>query len=551
MVFGDSFPFCVISGSRESSEIGMSVLRSGGNAIDAAIAVSMALGVAEPYGSGLGGKLILLYFDKEKGTVTSYEGIEAAPETFDRFAFRKLPYEKRQRGAAAVAVPGALAVLDTVHKELGVKAWADLILPSAKLARQGFVMTEHDVNIFSIAQRSLRSGMGTAELYTLEGAVPEKGIKLPNLPLASTLERIARNGSREVYHRDGITAQLLVNFSEKSGGAISFSDLEAYRVRKRAPLSLDWGPYQLLTAPSPSSGGAVVLFSLLGLEALEADRFGTTRFYHQFAVALQEAYALLNHGFGDRLAPEQDQERFFSESALTTFKQRVRNASKKERAKGEFDASVMNEDLNTDSTTHFIIMDSKGNVVSATQSLGSRFGSAAIAEGTGFLLNNSLKNFAYYTESSPNLAGPFLRPRTTVSPMIILQNGKCVLAIGAPAGQRIPTGVAQVVWATLKDGVPLKEAISHPRFHLPRALTRRENPNQMEFEEGVDLGMLTPLPELGWDVRMVSASKYYFGGVNALKIESASGEVSAVGDERRSNISLQEVSSERAERALR
>jgi len=533
---GHVFTPTVVSGSRESSEIGLEVLRQGGNAVDAAVAVSLALGVSEPYGSGLGGKLVMLYFHRESAAVHVLEGIESAPAGFDPEAFRRLPDARRINGLAPVGIPGTLPVLESAHRDFGSKPWAELVLPAAALARSGFEVTEPHQGIFRASFSRLLSGMGTASLFTQNRRLPEVGSRMTNLPLANTLERVARNGASELHSRDGVTAQLMVRFFERHNVPLEYEDLESYVVRRPPPLEIPWGSYRYLSAPGPTAGGALVGFTLLGMDALPPAEFGTPEFYHRFSTALREAYRLLDRGFGDRRTPGEDQQQFLNETFFNAFRQTVRQAYARPPTPGPFTKAADEEsDPVEESTTHFIVMDAGGNVVSATQSIGSRFGSAAVVDGTGILLNNTLRNFAFFTPSSPNFAAPGLRPRSTVSPSILLKEDQFVMAIGAPGGQRIPSGVAQIVQAVLVNGVSLQEAVEHPRFHLRRALTRREPDRFAEFEPEVDPEVAERFSLFGWEVRIVE-TRFYFGGVNGLYLHPATGSLEAFGDPRRSNV---------------
>ncbi|MGE9291949.1 MAG: gamma-glutamyltransferase, partial [Puniceicoccales bacterium] len=187
------------------------------------------------------------------------------------------------------------------------------------------------------------------------------------------------------------------------------------------------------------------------------------------------------------------------------------------------------------STTHFVVVDQAGNIASVTQSLSSRFGAGIMAPGTGFLLNNSMKNFAIRSKSSPNYIGEGKRPRSTISPTIIFEDGIPRLALGAPGGQRIPTAVVQVISAVLQQGVSLEDAVEAPRFHLKRARTRSESDRYVEVEPEMGAEWGESMEALGWDVHFVSRDEYYFGGVNGLWFDPQTQVPTGVADSRRSN----------------
>lgn len=522
----------VVSGSPESTEIGIGVLKDGGNAADAAVAVSLALGVAEPYGSGIGGKIAILYYDASSGDVDFIDGMVESPQKFPLADYAALPDDQRKRSFKSVCIPGTIAALELLHKDFGRLPWKELVEPVAELAEEGFKVTEHDAAIFRKSQTALRSNPETRRLYTLDGRMPKAGTLLANPDLANTLKILAEEGPSSFY--EGSIARKIVAAMEDHDGWITLSDLKNYRARIEAPLEMDWFDYEVYASPSPTTGGATVLLTLKGLEVLpKANSVESGERYNQLSHALQGAYGLYQN-FADRPDWKERQKEVFSSSSLRALQREVRaRVSTSEKL---VDRSQASDDLET-STTHFIVVDQAGNIACVTQSLSNRFGACVIADGTGFLLNNSMSNFAIKTASSPNYIAPSKRPRSSIAPTIVLEEGKPVLAVGSPAGQRIPTSIAQIVSATLLYEQDLEDAIKAPRYHLRRPIYREDADNYLELEKEAGKELAKDLEAYGWDVHLLRSDGYYFGGVNAVLFQP-DGLVVEAADPRRSNTAV-------------
>jgi gamma-glutamyltranspeptidase/glutathione hydrolase len=523
----------VVSGSKESSEIGAKILQAGGNAADAAVAVSMAGGVTEPFGSGLGGKAVILYFDKSTGEVHSIESLDQSPKVFPVEEFRKASDKTKSRSFQAVCTPGLVPGMWDLHQRFGSQPWAQLIQPAATLAREGFMIDAHSSAIYGRSRSALRANPETRRLYMIDGGVPSIGDRMINVDLAETLERLALNGIDEF--RVGATAHMLANGIAEGGGWITIDDLQSYESRSPEPLSEKWNQYHIYSASSPVAGGATVLMAMLALEdeAGEIDSQSPERF-DLLGRVLRATYPRVFRNFGDEAERADAREETFSAKALRELKKEVRQPLPPAVSYDLVPRSA-DELSGQHSTTHFVVVDTEGNVASITQSLSSRFGAAAIAPGTGFLLNNSMKNFAFNTKSSVNYIGEGKRPRSTTSPTIVLKNGQPLIALGAPGGQRIPTAVAQVLSSVLVYGTSLKDAVEQTRYHLRRPLLRSESDCYVEIEPSFGVERADQLRAYGWEVHFVEPDRYYFGGVNAIYIEPDTGERIGVADPRRSN----------------
>jgi len=523
----------VVSGSKESSEVGIHILREGGNAADAAVAVSMAVGVTEPFGSGLGGKSIILYFEKSSGRTHFIESLDQSPKVFPVDEFRKASYNTKSRSFKSVGTPGLVPGMWEFHQRFGSRPWAELVLPAAEIARDGYVIDAHSAAIFDRAHSALRRNSETRRLYTVDGAAPKTGDRMRNPELAATLERLAYNGITEF--REGATARMMAKGIQDGGGWITLDDLQSYEPNVLQPLTARWNDYDVVTAASPVAGGATVLMTLLAMEtantdwdSLSAERFDL------LGRALRATYPRVFRSFGDESSRKEEREAMFSRGAIRDLIKAVAEPLPPV-VSGDFEPVSADELSGLRSTTHFVVVDSAGNVACITQSLSSRFGAASIAPGTGFLLNNTMKIFAVNTRSSVNFIAEAKRPRSTTSPTIVLKNGQPMIALGAPGGQRIPTAVAQVLSAVLVYGSSLQDAIDAPRYHLRRPLLRSESDRYVEIEPSYGEARADELRSYGWEVNFVEPDRYYFGGVNAVYIDPKTQKPTGVADSRRSN----------------
>ncbi|MBC2600298.1 gamma-glutamyltransferase family protein [Puniceicoccus vermicola] len=531
-VFGSSTAV-VVSGSQESSQIGIQILETGGSAADAVVAVSLALGVSEPFGSGPGGKLAMLYFDKASGETVFINGMGQSPLDFPVEEYQDASYQERSRSFLAVCTPGLIPGLWELHQRFGRKPWAEDVLPSARLAERGFELDEHSAAIFRRNISRLRENPQVRQLYTVDGRPPVLGSFLPNPVLAATMERLAINGIDEF--RTGATARMLVRGIQEGGGWISLEDLAEYQAYVEEPLSISWNGYDVLTSPSPTAGGATILMALKGLE-------GNTRELNQGAVerldlmgrTLRATFPRVYRSFGDDESFADQRVDAFSSKNLRNLKKEASVPLLKSVSMNHF-SPEQEEEGGLRCTTHFVIVDQEGNVASVTQSLSSRFGAGLIAPGTGFLLNNSMKNFAIHYSKSPNYIGEGKRPRSTIAPTIIFEDDQPRLALGAPGGQRIPTAIVQVISAVLQQDESLEDAVNAPRYHLRRPRKRSEPDQYVEVEPEMGEDWRDEMTALGWDVHFVSRDEYYFGGVNGIFFDSETQMSTGVADPRRSN----------------
>lgn len=524
----------VVAGHPEAARLGMEVLNAGGNAADALVTVSTSLGVVEPGNSGLGGKLILLYYNASDRSVTCIAALGAAPMGIDRTQISATPAPQRRRGALAACTPGLLAGLDEVHRRFGTMPWAELIEPVERLARDGFELSQHAAEMMGEFPPEVDAD--AARLYNPSGKAPAAGERLSNPDLADTLSRIARLGAAEFY--TGETARRLAAGVQAKGGWISEGDLASYRVRVVEPVSVEVGGSAYFSSPPPLTGGSILLASYAALA--EHDWEGAVprdaAYIDAVGRVVQQVYRETSARIGDtddapRLARE-----LLSPGSIRAIRDRARDAdvAKPYAHLESFHDDLTQDDAEYASTTHLVIVDAAGNVACATQSLGNHFGSGVVPAGTGVLLNNDINNFAFRGDTSPNLIAPGKWPRSTMAPTLVLRDGAVELAIGSPAGQRIPIVLLQNLIDVRLLGRNVGESIAAPRFHIRRGTSATDGANQVDLEDGSDPELAKVLAEKGWRAAVLRSTDYYFGAVNAVQLH-ADGTRTAVADRRRTS----------------
>ncbi|MEQ9461493.1 MAG: gamma-glutamyltransferase family protein [Phycisphaeraceae bacterium] len=522
--------YAVVSASPEASWIGLRVLREGGNVIDAAVAVGMAVGVGEAYGSGLGGKLAMVYRDGETGEVYALEALDRASSNPEVMAYRGLERDERMTGWRSVCVPGMPAALGAMHERWGSRPWGELVRPAAELARRGVVIDGAMLRQFEPKLEYLLADAEAARLYLVNGRLPRVGERLRNVDLAETLDLIADRGVDAFYR--GRIAEEIVAAAQAAGAPLTLEDFAGYEVRWSDPLAADYRGYRVFSSVPPTTGGVTILATLKALEGLPAAEFDPrgAALMDQVGRTLFGVYEPMAGQIADVPSARADAEAMLTDAFAGTLRDRAASFDPAREA-------VADESATVDATTHFIVADSRGNVVSVTQSLSWHFGAAVIAPGTGVLMNNTMTNFALNTADSPNLIGPGQRPRSTIAPTLVTRGDQTALAIGIPGGQRIPTTTLQLLMDTLMFGLSPAEAIDQPRYHLRRATTSRQGGNVIDLEQGMPRAVAETLEEAGWETQMHDRVGRYFGAGGMIRW-LPDGRVEATADTRRTNFAV-------------
>ena len=534
----------VVAAHPQAAAAGVAVLEAGGNAIDAAVATSLAVSVAEPYGSGLGGKLMLLYFEAKTGKTHAVDAMDAAAGSLDVTAYLKRPDEDHSYGWGSVCVPGLGAGLWAAHQKWGAKKWADDVQPAIALARKGFLILPKTRDLFAEQEKKLRRGdPEIARLYLPGGKLPEAGTTLANEDLARTLEQYAAHG-RDGFYR-GRVAELIVAASTKGGGVLTLADLAGYEARITEPVQADFRGYTLVCAPPPASGAALFLPIM---KALEDENFGggplrTAANLDKIGRVWRAVYPSISRTIGDVEESRFLFEKLLAPDSIAAIRSKAFGPEKKKRKVAAFtpiDDSPFYESPMA-ATTHFIVADGQGNIVCATQSESLHFGAGVVAPGVGVVMNDSMSNFAFADLKSINAIAPGKRSRSTIAPTIVLHGaksakaGKPVFAIGIPGSARIPTALLQALLDRLTLNRPLAEAIGDTRVHYS-APWRRGDTEVFEAEHSFPHAESVGLQALGWKVVLPEAAGTgrHFGGLNAIEL-NADGTLTGYADPRRTN----------------
>lgn len=471
----------VASDSREASRAGVEILKAGGNAIDAAAATAFALAVTRPYSAGLGGGGFLMVRFAESGQVFILDYRETAPSaaTADMFVKARAAHPDApppsRFGGLAVAVPGHVAGHATLLKRFGRKTLAEVVEPARKLAAEGFAVDDNyrgcvEDGLQDIEKHRLPSFTGAIRTALLcDGRVPAIGEKVRQPDMARTLERIGREGPDAFYR--GEIARAIVDSVRKAGGVLTLEDLAQYKPAWREPIRSKYRQFEVLLMPPPSSGGICIAETLNILENWPLARIhqrDAGLAAHLTVEAIKHAFADRARYLGDADFVKVPVEKLTSEDYARELSRRIKE-----------DATIAPKDyglrLPEDAgTTHFCVADQWGNVVAATETINLTYGSLVVAEGTGVVLNNEMDDFTAepgkanafgLQQSDLNLVAPHKRPLSSMSPTIVLENGKPVLAVGASGGPRIITATLHVMLNVIEYGEPLGQAIGRPRFH--------------------------------------------------------------------------------------
>ncbi len=527
----------VVAGHPQAAQAGLETLQAGGNAIDAAVAVSLALGVAEPYGSGLGGKLLLLYYQAATGKTYAIEAMDAAG-SLEVAAYLKRPEEDRSYGYGSVCVPGLAAGLWAAHQKWGQRKWADNVAPAIKLAREGFAILPKTRDFFAEQEKKLRRGDAEiARLYLPAGQLPAVGLHLANPDLAHTLELLAQQG-RDGFYR-GPVAEAIVAASQKGGGTLTRDDLANYEARFTDPIGIDFRGYHLLAGPPPASGAPLFLTIMKVLEdetfaggplrsAVNLDKIGRV---------WREVQPLVQRAIGDKPEARFNFEKLVAPDSIQTLRAKARAPAEPGRKVAYWDDSGFSGSAMA-ATTHFVVADAAGNLVCATQSQSLHFGAGVVPPGTGVVLNDSMSNFAFTEPDGINYIAPGKRPRSTIAPTIVFRGGKPVFAIGIPGASRIPTALLQALLDRLALDRPLAEAIGDTRFHFDRNW-RKNDEETFEAERSLPAADAEALRQLGWKVDLVepAGTGRNFGGINAIELNPGGG-YTGYADPRRTNAAV-------------
>jgi len=466
----------VVSSEPIAAGIGLQVLRDGGNAIDAAIAVSAALNVTEGCNSGMGGGCFIMICWAKTGEIFAIDGRERAPLK----ARRDMYIDKKSKsvlpglsteGVTAVATPGLPAALDLIYKHWGTRPWSELIKPAIETADTGFVISRTYAERLLYSKDRLIQYPSTKELFFPPGdSLPYTfGHKLIQKDLARFLDSLALNGGEWFYNSD--FTKDLVKFINKNNGYLTEEDFEKYRAIVRKPIHGRFRGYDIYSMPPPSSGGIHVIQILKILEPFNLKYWGagSSETIHLLVEAMKRAFADRAYYLGDP-----DFVDVPVDGLLDTLYLAEHRSSMTPYMASDIQGPGTVPGYESTETTHFSIIDSTGNMIAFSASLNTSFGSGVILPGYGLFLNNHMDDFSlqpgtpnYYglVGSEANSIQPGKRPLSSMSPTLVLKSGKPAGVFGSPGGPRIITTVVQIILNVVEFEMDIQRAVDNPRVH--------------------------------------------------------------------------------------
>jgi gamma-glutamyltranspeptidase/glutathione hydrolase len=462
-----------------ASAAGLSVLQQGGNAVDAAAATALAISVVEPFSAGIGGGGFLLLRRAETGTVQALDFRERSPKRATRDMYLDKQGKVRPRasldGHLAAGIPGTVAGLYTVHREYGKLPWAQVVAPAIALAQKGFPVSSRFSKATLQRKDAIEKNRAAREVFTRGGIFYQPGEVLVQRDLARTLRQIAQN-PQSFYTGD--IARAIASDMAKNGGIITLEDLKNYTPIWRNPVCGNFRAYEICAMSPPSSGGVHLLQILNILGDTDLKRLGrqSPDMLHLLAESMRIAYADRAEYLGDPDFVSVPVKALTSKNYGKFRRSQIQmSKAKPSRQVKAVDAETLSRFVHeSPETTHLTVVDKQRNVVSLTFTVNGGFGAGVVAAGTGILLNNEMDDFAA-AHGVPNLFGlvggeansiaPGKTPLSSMTPVIVTENGKFRLAAGAPGGSTIITTVLQIVLNTLVYDMNVGDAVSAPRIH--------------------------------------------------------------------------------------
>ncbi|PHS25761.1 MAG: gamma-glutamyltransferase [Methylophaga sp.] len=516
-----------------ATQAGFEILNQGGNAFDAAIAVSATLAVVEPYSSGLGGGGFWLLHRASDGFQTMIDGRETAPNAAHKNMYLdedgKVNPKLSLDGSLAAAIPGVPAALDHLSKNYGRLSLEQTLAPAIRYAKQGFEVSELYQKLARFRLNALNNSPQAQTLFLRNEQIPLLGTVIIQTDLAHTLEQLAQQGRAGFYQ--GEIAKKLVDGVQQSGGIWTLQDLKNYQIKERAPIISSYKGYKITSAALPSSGGIVLTSILNQLEQLPLEQANSTQRKHLIVEAMRRAYF--------------DRSRYLGDSDFVHVA--IANLTSKSYAKTlvaniDLHVATKNSPLSSDATegedtTHFSIIDKDGNRVAATLSINYPFGSGFVAKGTGVLLNDEMDDFSAQTGAAnaygltgnhANAIEANKRPLSSMTPTFI-ENDDRLMIIGTPGGSRIIT----MVLLGILDFIAGKDAetiVSQPRFH------HQYLPNKIQVESiGFSDKQLEKLKQRGHDIKILSRQ---YGNMQVIIQTEIPHKLTAASDPRGEGLSL-------------
>jgi len=503
-----------------AAHVGVEILKQGGNAVDAAVAVGFALAVTHPQAGNIGGGGFMLVHLATRNETVAIDYRETAPAAMTRDIFLddkgEADPKKSRDSALGVGVPGTVAGLALAHEKYGSGKFtlAELIAPAIKLAREGFAVEDDLADSLPRVQPRLARWPATAKIFLKpDGTALGRGDRLVQSDLAGSLEAIAKDGPRAFYQ--GPLAETIVAGLRASGGIMTRDDLKDYRAIERPVVRGNYRGHDVASMPPPSSGGVHLIQILNILEGfpLRETGPGAAATLHPMIEAMKPAYADRSVFLGDPAFVD------VPVAGLTSkrYAAQLRQAIDPERARPSQTIRAGTPPREGDNTTHFSIVDRDGNAVANTYTLNFSYGLGLVAENTGILLNNELDDFAAKSGApnayglvggDANAPGPGKRPLSSMSPTIVFRDGRVFMVTGTPGGSRIITTVLQVLLNVIDHGMNIAEAVAAPRIH------HQWLPDRVQSESGLSPDTIRLLEAKGHKITIAATS----GSANSILV---------------------------------
>ena len=522
----------VVTAQHLATQVGLNILKQGGNAVDAAVAVGYALAVVHPCCGNIGGGgFMVLHLAEGKTVFLDFREkapLKATPTLFQD-AEGNVVKGRSTDTYLGVGVPGTVMGLNTALATYGTLSLKQVMAPAIKLARDGFVLQAGDVNILHTRSEDFAKHPNVAKIFLNHGKPYEVGDRLIQPQLAHTLELISKDGTRAFYH--GSIAQAVVKASEENGGLLRMKDFADYTVNWDKPVSCGYRGYTIMSSPPPSSGGTTICQILQLIKPYPMDKwgYGSVNAIHYLVEAERRAFADRNTYLGDPAFVENPITELLSPEHVAKMRATIQpdKATPSSEIKGSLGAAEGQH------TTHFSVVDAKGNAVGVTFTINYLFGLGQIAGDTGFLLNNEMDDFTA-KPGVPNTFGlvqgrinqiePGKRPLSSMSPTIVLKGGKLFMVTGSPGGSTIISTTLESILNVVDFGMNMQQAVDAPRVH------NQWYPDVVFVEQG----LLTPetrsaLANMGYTFKEMTS----WGADEAILVNPKTGLLEGANDRRR------------------
>ncbi|WP_326719767.1 gamma-glutamyltransferase [Streptomyces sp. NBC_00243] len=553
----------VASVDADASAAGIEVLKKGGNAVDAAVATAAALGVTEPYSSGIGGGGYFVYYDAKSRKVHTIDGRETAPLTADSGLFlengQPIAFADAVTSGLGVGTPGTPATWQTALDSWGSKRLSSVLNPAERIARDGFTVDATFRSQTESNQARFKNFPDTAELFLPDGSLPVVGSTFKNPDLARTYEELGEEGVDAIY--DGELGKEIVDtvnnppVDPSSGynarpGELSLDDLAAYEAKRQAPTKTSYRGLNVYSIAPSSSGGTTVGEALSILESTALSKVSEAEYLHRYIEASRIAFADRGRWVGDPAFEDVPTKELLSQKYAdsreclikddATLTSPLAPGDPRDPAACSTAGTAAPTTYEGENTTHLTVADKWGNVVAYTLTIEQTGGSGITVPDRGFILNNELTDFSFTPANpavpDPNLPGPGKRPRSSISPTIVLdQHNKPVVALGSPGGATIITTVLQTLTGVVDRGLPLVDAIAAPRASQRNQTTTELEPGlwssplkaQLEsvgqaFRQNPEIGAATGVQRLPNGQWVAAAETVRRGGGSAMVVRPAS-----------------------------